>query len=49
MATVKSYQDLNCMLIYLFYGTRVCVTASVMWSLLEGLICVKANVSRKKV
>ena len=49
MATVKSYEDLNCILIYLFYATRVCVTASVMWFLREGLICVKANVSRKKV
>jgi len=49
MATVKSDQDLNCMLIYLFYAIRVCVTASVIWSVREGLLCIKANVSRKKV
>jgi len=49
MATVKSYQDLNCMLFYLLYAIRICVTASGMWSLREGLLCVKANISRKKV
>ena len=37
------------MLIYLFYATRVYVIASVMWSLCEGLLCVKSNVNRKKV
>jgi len=49
MAAMKCYQDLNYMFIYLFYAVRVCVRASGMWSLREGLICVKANVSRMKV